>query len=233
MEKLVYILWKRDGLSDVGFREEMLGPVAARLLELGTHRLAINLVDELVREATAVRLTTIDPPMAGMVSFWLDVADDRTAHEEALATATARRAGYLVVESVPKINTTHTAPLGQRTPGINMVACIEKPSRLTYEAWRERWHVEHRAVAVETQSIYAYVRNVVVRSLTPGAPPWLGIVEEGFPTEAVTDPMLWYRSEGSTEKMRRNLARMMESVQSFLDVDRVESHPMSEYRLGA
>jgi hypothetical protein len=76
-----------------------------------------------------------------------------------------------------------------------------------------------------------YVRNVVVRALTPGAPPWAGIVEEGFPTEAVTDPMLWYCADGSNEKLERNFAAMMESVAAFLDTDRVESHPMSEYRI--
>ena len=63
------------------------------------------------------------------------------------------------------------------------------------------------------------------------APGWSGIVEEGFPTEAITDPMLWYRAEGSKEKMRENLGRMLASVRSFLDIDRVESLPMSEYVL--
>jgi hypothetical protein len=56
-------------------------------------------------------------------------------------------------------------------------------------------------------------------------------VEEGFPSEAVTDPMVWYRGGGSEEVMRRNMKRMLESVRAFLDIDRVESHPMSEYRI--
>jgi hypothetical protein len=72
---------------------------------------------------------------------------------------------------------------------------------------------------------------VVVRALTRNAPGWAGIVEEGFPSEAVTDPMVWYRGEGSEEVMRRNMKRMLESVRAFLDIDRVESHPMSEYRI--
>ena len=56
-------------------------------------------------------------------------------------------------------------------------------------------------------------------------------IMEGFPTEAVTDPMLWYAAGGSQEKLQANLGRMVESCKRFLDLDRVESHPMSEYVL--
>jgi hypothetical protein len=50
-------------------------------------------------------------------------------------------------------------------------------------------------------------------------------------SEAVTDPMLWYRAEGSKEKLRENMGRMLASVRTFLDIDHVESLPMSEYVL--
>jgi hypothetical protein len=43
--------------------------------------------------------------------------------------------------------------------------------------------------------------------------------------------MRWYMAEGSPAKLARNLERMLESCRKFLDLDRVESHPMSEYRL--
>lgn len=231
MEKLVYVLWKASALTDEAFKREMLETVVKRFLELGTYRLSVNLVDEFVAHTKAVRRTQFDPPVSGMISFWLDAADNRMPYEDALATVTSRQAGYLVVESVPIVNTTHVAPLGSRTPGINMVACIETPERMTYEAWIDHWLGHHKTVAIDTQCTYAYVRNVVVRPLTAGAPPWAGIVEEGFPAEAVTDPMIWYCADGSQEKMQRNLARMIESVQAFLDIDRVESHPMSEYRI--
>jgi hypothetical protein len=112
-------------------------------------------------------------------------------------------------------------------------ALLERPERLSFEAWIAHWHGPHREVALETQCTFTYVRNVVVRALTPDAPPWAGIVEEGFPAAAVTDPMRWYKAEGSPETLKRNVARMVESCRKFLDLERVESHPMSEYRLGA
>ena len=231
MEKLVYVVWKKPDLSPSQFKEQMLGAVADRIREIGTPKLAMNLVDGDVEHALQSRMTRFDPPPAGTVSFWVDVADQSGPYETALRDACERIAGYLVVESVPIVNTTHTAPLGERTPGINMVALIEKPERLSYEAWIDHWHGHHKKVAIETQCTYLYIRNVVVRAITEDAPPWAGIVEEGFPTAAVTDPMIWYCADGSEEKMQENLGRMLESVQAFLDVDRVESHPMSEYRI--
>jgi hypothetical protein len=231
VEKLVYALWKRQEDSDEAFQAEVLGDTAGRLLEQGARSLRVNLVDGFVAHTKAVRITKLDPPLAGMLSFWVDSAREREPLERTIAAATSRFAGYLVAESVATPNTTHVAPLGERTPGINVVACIEKPAWIDWEAWLERWLDRHRQVAVETQCTYAYVRNVVVRRLGAAAPPWSGIVEEGFPAAAVTDPMQWYCTGGSPEKLQQNVQRMIESCRSFLELERVESHPMSEYRI--
>ena len=232
MEKLVYVLWKPSAAPDPEFARAMLDRVGPKLTALGARGLTLHLSDADVQAVLRARISRLTPPVSGLVSFWLDAADERAPLERALAEATARFAGYLVVESVPLRNTTHTAPLGRRTPGIVMVALIQRPERMPWEAWIAHWHGPHRKVALETQCTFLYVRNVVVRALTPDAPPWAGIVEEGFPAEAVTDPMRWYKAEGSPETLKQNVKRMVESCRAFLDLDRVESHPMSEYRLG-
>ena len=229
MEKLVYMLWKPATSSHEEFASRLRDDTAAGLAGLGAKRLFLNLVDEDVAHTAKVRMTKFDPPMAGMVSFWMDNADDRDRLETELAAVCSQVAGYLVVESVPLINSTHKARPGQRTPGINVVACIERPASMDRKKWLGHWFGHHKKVALETQCTYAYVRNVVVRSLTKDAPAWDGIVEEGFPSEAVTDPMVWYCSGGNKEKLKGNLDRMMKSVSAFLEVDRVESNPMSEY----
>ena len=230
MEKLVYVLWKDESVADDAHRDALVGTLAQEFSLLGVHGLTVNVVDTEVDHAAPARRTLLVPPPTGLVSFWLDSADDREPYEAALAEASARHAGYLVVESVPIVNRTHVAEVGERTPGVNMIALLERPERIGWDAWIEHWHGHHRQVAIETQCTFHYVRNVVVRALTTDAPNWSGIVEEGFPAEAVTDPMLWYRAEGSEEVLRRNLGRMVESCQVFLDLERVESHPMSEYR---
>jgi hypothetical protein len=231
VEKLVYVVWKPPAASPETFASQLRERVAPQLSALGARGLTLHLVDADVTAVLRARITHLEPPVAGLVSFWLEAADERAPLERLLADATARLAGYLVVESVPLRNTRQRAPLGQRTPGVIMVALIERPERMPFEAWIAHWHGPHREVALETQCTFVYVRNVVVRALTPGAPPWAGIVEEGFPAEAVTDPMRWYKAEGSPETLQRNVKRMVESCRAFLDLERVESHPMSEYRL--
>lgn len=231
MEKLVYVIWKREDLSEGAFKDALLGQTVSDFLELGVGGLSVNVADEQLAQAREVRLTRFDPPIAATVSLWLENVDDRPPCESVLGRISQRAAGYLVEESVALANSTHRAPLGQRTPGANVVACIERPRRMSREAWTRHWLEEHKKVALETQCTYQYLRNLVLRTLTEDAPPWEGIVEEGFPLEAVTDPMLWYRAEGSAEKMQANMMRMVKSVQAFLDIDRVESNPMSEYRI--
>lgn len=229
MEKLVYVVWAPG--DPEALLERLRGPLASRLRSAGAGRLALSLVDAEAKRVQQARITRLDPPPAGIVCLWPASPEAPAACTSVLGEACARLAGYRVTESVALENTTQRAPLGARTPGINMVALLERPERLDREAWIARWHGPHRAVALETQCTFGYVRNVVEEAVTPDAPPWRGIVEEHFPADAVTDPMKWYRADGDPAVLKANLDRMLESCRAFLDLDRVESHPTSEYRL--
>jgi hypothetical protein len=221
MEKLVYVLFGRQPLKPAA--------LAAELAAHGAQRIAVNVSDEHVAAKLGSRITRLDPTIEAVVSFWIESAAQREALERTLGAVSSKLAGYSVLESVALANTSHVAAPSERTPGINMIACIAPKAGQAYDAWLDHWLEEHRRVALETQASYAYVRNVVVRALTPGAPPWKGIVEEGFSAEAVGDPMAWYKAGGSQERLQANLGRMIASCRAFLDLDRVESHPMSEY----
>jgi hypothetical protein len=225
MEKLVYVLLGAQPLEP---RE-----LARELFELGARRIALNVADEHVAAKRAARIARVQPEIGAVVSFWVDDVDERSPLEGALARRAERLAGYSVLESVALANTARRAAPGERTPGINVVACIAAAPGLSRGQFLEHWLERHRAVALETQATYAYVRNVVVRPLTANAPAWDGIVEEGFPAEAVGDPMLWYKAGGSQELLQQRLARMIASCREFLDLARVEQHPLSEYVLGA
>ena len=43
--------------------------------------------------------------------------------------------------------------------------------------------------------------------------------------------MLFYLAEGSKDRMKQNIATMLESVRGFLDMDRIRNQTMSEYLL--
>ena len=231
MEKLIYVVWKRAEESIESFKKEVLGELAGGLEDLGVRGLSVNLADELAAYAQGMRITRMPEPPSGTVSIWLDTALDRAPVHRLLEITCRRFAGYLVLESVPLVNTTHIAPLGERTPGITTVALLEKPESMTYENWLERWQEHHTRVAIETQSTFLYIQNVIVRAVTEDAHPWSAIVEEGFPGEAPTDPMVFFAAGSSRERLEENRRRLMESCGKFIDFARLESHPMSSYVL--
>jgi hypothetical protein len=228
MEKIACVLWKPAGVPDDVYGKE-LRAAAPDLARLGAQSVRINVADEHVAAGAKVRVGRMEPK-AGFATFWLHDADDlRGALLDALTSHASRVAAYLVVESTPIRNTTRIAGPGERTPGFNAVTSIVPKDGLAYDEFIRRWHVEHRTVALETQSTFAYVRNEIVRALTPDAPKWAAIVEESFPIEALTDQAVWYDAVGSPERLEQNRRRMMESCLAFLALDRIESHPMSEY----
>ncbi len=230
MEKLAYVLWKEPADGDDAFRDRLLAALPHALASAGAQRIAVSAFDSHVAAGAARRIARTDPPLQALVTFWLEASQDRAGAEASLAELAPRLAGYLVVESRPLAYDPEGAPPGARTPGWNSVACIEPRDGMSREAFVAHWYDVHRDVAVETQSTFSYVRNEVVRPLTPGAPPWAAVVEEGFPIEALTDPKAFYVAGDSDEVLKRNAARMIESCRAFLALDRLESHPMSEYR---
>ncbi len=235
MEKLAYVLWKRGDEPDDAFARRLLDEAAPRLLAMPIEGLRISVVDRDVAPGAKLRMGKMEPPKSALVSFWIEQAQERGGVERVLGGTCGRVAGYLVVESRPLVN--RAARPGARTPGFALVTCIEPKAGLDYAEFIRLWHEQQRDCAIETQSTFGYVRNEIVRALTPGAPglpslpKWAAIVEENFPLAALTDPAAFYDAVGDPAKLKRNQDRMIATCQSFLALDRVESHPMSEWVL--
>ncbi len=226
MEKIVYVGWKPDGVTLGDFRASLLGPVAARLLERGARGVTVLLADD--QAVPGLRIAQWDP--TAVVGVWVDSAVHRAPLEAELGAVMTGLAGWLTLESVPLPNTTHPVGLGERLPGLYTVAFLEKPAPLDYATWLDRWQGEHTAIAIATQRTFLYVQNVLVRAVTPDAPPWTAIVEEAFPAEAATDPMCFYAASTPAE-LAAQQRRMTASCERFIDFARFETLPMSAYVL--
>jgi len=227
MEKLAYLLWNAGSDAD-GFRDRLLADLPEPLAAAGASRLSISVIDSAVAAGEALHLGKLRPD--ALVTFWLDCCQDRGPAEALLASGCDRMAGYLVVESHPLRTHTPDGGVGKRMPGFNLVGCIEPKDGVSHADFIRIWESVHRDVAIDTQSTFSYVRNEIVRPLTADAPPWAGIVEEGFPIEALENPQAFYDAVGDEAKYRRNLKLMMDSCNAFLSIEKVDSHPMSEYR---
>jgi hypothetical protein len=233
MEKMIYLVWKRENESDHDFRNKLTEETAQQLLGLGVHRLSIAVSDDDVDPAASLRTEATKPPISGILSMWVDTAIRCRPLEALIQKAVARTAGFLVTESEPLANTAHTTGQGRRTPGMCQVVLFRKPPRLNYDHWLELWLGKHTKVALETQSTFGYRQNVVVRPLTYAAPLYDAIVEEYFPAAAMTDPMVFYDAAGDKDKLEKRQKAMFESVARFIDFDKFDRIPMSEYIIKA
>lgn len=229
MEKLVYLLWKRDtDPNNDALRDRLLAALPKGLADAGATQIKLAVSDGDVAAGAALHMGPARPD--ALLSFWLECIQDRAPAEAWLRAQSGRHAGYLVVESQPLRLATDPARSGTRTQGFSLVGCIEAKPGLSPAQFVEIWETRHRQVAIDTQSTFSYVRNEVVRPVTPGAPPWQGIIEEGFPSAALSNPQAFYDAVGDEPKFRANLRRMIESCEAFIAMPRVDSHPMSEYR---
>ncbi len=229
MEKLAYLLWNDDPtLSADGFRDRLLAALPGALADAEATQLKVSVTDSDVDRGEGLHLGAHRPD--ALVTFWLECCQDRAPAEAVLGSACDRLAGYLVVESHPLRTSTPEGGVGKRMPGFSLVGCIEPKPGVDPHTFVTTWEQVHRDVAIAVQSTFSYVRNEVVRPLTDGAPPWGGIVEEGFPLAALEDPQAFYDAVGDDAKYRDHLEQMVESCDAFLDMQKVDSHPMSEYR---
>lgn len=230
MEKLIYLLWKKPGQPTGEWLAAMRTNVGRKLIDAGAQKLQFDCVDDAVADGSALRIVSRRAP-DGLAMFWLPTANRRSACEALLREQHADIAGYLVTESCMKSGAEHCAS-GARSNGFSLIGFLQKPDRLSREEWLHWWLDKHTQIAIDTQSTFRYVQNVVTRTLTDDAPALDALVEEGFPTAALTDQRAFYDAVGNEEKYQENLRQMMDSCHRFIDFDRIDSMPMSEYFVG-
>ncbi|MEP5766389.1 MAG: hypothetical protein ABJ308_17445 [Halieaceae bacterium] len=225
MEKILYPVWKPDALDPDAFRELLLQEVAPALVQAGVRGLRISVVDSEVAAAAGLRQETLGAALDAMLSVWLDSSVYRQEVESIIAARVARMDGYLVTESEPLKSGTAE---GERTSGMAQVVFLQRPERLSEVEWLDIWHGSHTQVAIETQSTFGYRQNVVARALTAGAPVIDAIIEENFPAAAMTSQQAFF-GVSTDEELQANLSAMVDSCARFIDFDKINVVPTSEY----
>jgi len=237
MEKLIYLLWPPPGQGKKQRQQLIVGEVGPRLIQAGALRLTVYVDDP----DSSVRSPAPFHPgerICAEVALWIGDAEKRAPFEDVLRTAGFNFAGYLVDESVYTEygGNRHSGPRnwadGQRSPGVVAITLMERPKRLSYDEWIMRWHGRQSPVSEAMQPRARYIRNVVVRAVTPDAPPYEGIVEEAWPSARhVTNPFLFYGAGRNPLKLMWNMVVMLRSVTGFLDLRRIRTTMVSEYIL--
>jgi hypothetical protein len=230
MEKILYPVWKAEEKSGDEFRDELINKLGPVILGIGVRGLRVSVVDSDVDAAAGLRMQNTQPVMDAMVSVWLDSSVYRAPVEEAIAAHCARYAGYLVTESEPIVNNDHPPVVGERTHGMAQVVFLQRPHRISEQQWLEVWHGSHTQVAIDTQSTFGYRQNVIARPVTYAAPPYDAVIEEHFPPEAMDSQHAFY-GVADDEALAENRQAMIDSCVRFIDFDKIDCVPTSEYVL--
>jgi len=231
MEKLMYLLWKPDAQPIAQFRQHCMDKLAVAIARAGASQARFMIADEDVAPAHASRMVSQAPAFDAVLSFWVDSAVAAPAFNALIAKAAARYSGFLVTESEPLRNERFPARAGTRTHGMNQVVLLQRPARLTPQQWLEIWQHSHTKIAIETQSSFGYRQNIVVHPVSEASVLCDAIVEENFPVEAMADREAFYDAVGNPALKAEREKRMIDSCMRFIDFDRIDCVPTSEYVL--
>lgn len=231
MEKLIYLLWKPDAQSITDFRQRCSTTLASAIAKAGASQVRFMIADDDVAPAHASRIISQSPAFDAALSFWVDSAVAAPQFNALIADTAPRRSGFLVTESEPLRNQRFPARVGSRTHGMNQVVLLQRPPRLSRQEWLQIWQHSHTAIAIETQSSFGYRQNIVVHPVSEPLVQCDAIVEENFPADAMTDREAFYDAAGNPGLKAEREKRMIDSCLRFIDFDRIDCVPTSEYLL--
>lgn len=237
MEKIVYLVWDRPSRPGADVRARLIDDLAPKLLACSPRGLQIDVDDDDAQVASMVPIPNDELPVRALVSIWVDAHDTHAQYESLLGAVGIRRAGYLVTESMYRDygDNEHAAPRdwpdGQRSPGIVTLSVFDKPAGVTDDTFYGHWYGHQSPMSEWMQPRTRYVRNAVVRALTPGAPPYRAIVEEAWPSaETVTDLNTFFGAADPSELGER-IRIMLDSTKLLYNPDTMRNYTLSEYIL--
>jgi len=229
MEKLAYQLWKKDDDSLENFKEALLKNLSKNIGEL-VQELQINIADADVEPANDLVQSNYPPSPNAVIFIKVKSYFSADTLESYLEKITNKIHGFVVSESII-LNKPEKSPLGSRSEGFSQVVFLEKPATMSAFDWFDHWTNYHTEIAIKTQSNFIYVQNTVVRPLQKASPSFIAIIEECFPSEAMTDPEVFYNAKNNPEQFAKHAQIMTDSCEKFIDFKKIEVIPTSRYRI--
>src|SRR5690625_3760463 len=127
MEKLIYTLHGRGGLTADAFRDRLLASVP-ELQASGARHLRVCVSDSDVAAGAALHQANTGRPLPDAVlTFWLDTAIRCREQEAIFAGLCETHHGYLVTESEPLVSGWGESA-GPRTEGMSQIALLDRTS---------------------------------------------------------------------------------------------------------
>jgi len=231
VEKLLYPIWKAPSLSVDEFRDELLLQLAPKLTSVeSVHGLRVCVADTAVSTAVGRRIESHAPLPDAMLSLWVNFAGAALQWEPLIDAHVSHKIAYLVAEAEPLVSQdAHPSKPGERLYGMCQVVFMSPPDNMARDEWQATWKDSHTQVAIDTQSTFGYRQNLVVRRFFNDTTSCYAVVEENFPPEAMASDHAFYATGGDETLLRQHMKAMMESCARFIDFQKIDVVPMSEY----
>jgi len=230
MPKFIYTLWKAQDETGDEFRDSLLDTLLPKLLVRGTvNGLRLTVVDSAVAAASHKRLQGCQSLPDAVLSVYVDdtVSGEKALIDCVVNTGVHKAQSYQVLERQP-LNPPNTGSPGERVYGFCQVVFLQRPARLSEAQWLELWQGQHTQIAIDTQATFAYRQNVIEKTFSEDSPVLHAMIEESFPPRAMTSELAFYGASDDGDLQSRRRA-MMESCARFIDFDKIDVIPMSEY----
>lgn len=230
MEKIIHALWRDPEQDPAPIAKALHEQAAPALLDRGVDGLRVLTEDP---DAAAMRFGAADDGrlLTASVGVWVDSIDHRQPVLDAIAAAAdgCTAHAFLVTESVPLAYAQRDWPEGARSPGVALLTLFHRRAGLSDDEFFRAWHGVQTPLSFELHPITLYMRNSIARALTPGAPPFAGIVEESVPTlDHLLDLDAFYSAGGDKDELRRRLTHSMEVHEQFTDMATLQTVPCAE-----
>lgn len=224
MEKLIYVL--SGPIDEIEGRvSRIAGTALPAARSIGGERLAMLVPDQAdeIRARCPARIGGDLDSLAAVFECWVPTLDDRAPLEEALSEHCTSLWGYLATEST-MAPCPHQVEEGGRVPGVTQWGINDKPADVSLDDFHREWAV-HSKLSFDLHPFRdSYIRNALVRKLTPAAPQYRGIVLERFPSlEHFVDESLYFGDPAVVKEM-------FEHVPSFYAFETAITGGMSEFR---
>lgn len=228
MRKIIYLLWSDS--ADERFIRSLHQVLISDLKKIaGIDRVQLNIPDRDVDAAASLRMENAAAAFDAMCSVWVNDTVEAALLDSLVRGFCVQFSRYHVEEIERLPNTQHPSERGVRTFGFSQVALLRCPQWMKYDAWLAYWQNTHTAIALETQSTFRYVQNIVAEVAGEDVACYHAIVEECFPALAMSDPAVFYNAVGDSKKQQDNMKRMIDSCVNFIDFDEIDVVPTSEY----
>ena len=225
MEKLIYLLGQPEGSDREQLKRELHDTAIPALQKAGAGHIRSCVRDASMAPAERLRRGEMAEQTWCYLSLWAPSRTHHPALRQWLQTCASFLHAYAVSESEQLFH--DFQPDGSRVEGMNQVVCLRKPEQQDRADFLANWLESHTQIAIDTQSTFGYIQNIVVDAIEPGSPHYDGIVEENFPAAAMSSDEGFYDAEG--EELQQRIEGMIASCIRFIDLESIQVMPMSEY----